>query len=133
MYPLQIFVTMQSRVYIPLLVCSLLAAITVAPSQAEELRRYKSCLMECYRCVKTYGKAVFNGKLCAQNCALTNGASIDAKCYPPSKRSDFQVLLTAECKNMCEQRCAPDFHHDSMDAHACIFTCIISQRKIVAC
>ncbi|RUS79379.1 hypothetical protein EGW08_012870 [Elysia chlorotica] len=124
---------MQPRVCVPLVVCGLLAVMAARPAYGENLRLYKSCLLECYRCVKTYGKVVFNGKLCAQNCALTNGASIDGKCYPPSKRGDFQLLLTAECRALCERRCAPDFHHDSMDAHACIFTCIKTEKDMIAC
>ncbi|GFS26786.1 hypothetical protein ElyMa_007065300 [Elysia marginata] len=124
---------MQYRLYFPVVVCSLLVVMAAGPGRGEDLRMYKSCLLECYRCVKTYGKVVFNGKLCAENCVLTNGASIDGKCYPPSKRGDFELLLTAECRNLCERRCAPDFHHDSMDAHACIFMCIKSHKKMIAC
>ncbi|GFO34716.1 hypothetical protein PoB_006122100 [Plakobranchus ocellatus] len=124
---------MQSRMILPLVVCALLSTITVPSCNGEDLDLYKVCLMECYRCVKTYGKEVYNGKVCALNCLKTKGQSIDSKCYPPTKRGDFKAVLTMECRNLCQRKCAPDFHHDSMDAHACMFTCIISQETIVAC
>lgn len=111
----------------------LCAALVATWCQVDELPMYKECLMECFRCVKTYGKQVYNGKHCAENCAVTNGKSIDVKCDRPTKRTGSRTLPTAKCAQLCSMKCAPDFNQDLVDAHACIFTCIISNEETVIC
>ncbi|CAG5117113.1 unnamed protein product [Candidula unifasciata] len=109
-------------------------AVFIASScQGDELPLYKACLMECFRCVKTYGKQVYNGKLCAENCAGSNGKSIDAKCDSPTKRTANKPMVTSSCAKLCSYKCAQNFLPDSMDAHDCILRCVISGEKMVEC
>ncbi|KAK0056993.1 hypothetical protein Bpfe_013645 [Biomphalaria pfeifferi] len=95
-------------------------------AELEDLPMYKECLMECFRCVKIYGKQIYNGKLCAENCALTSGASIDNKCYPPAKRANNKTQLAAQCIHLCQDGCPSE-------ASACVIMCILSNSKVVEC
>lgn len=47
---------------------------------ATSLGMYRTCLYECLHCVNTWGKDLFDGQLCAENCALSGGNSIDRTC-----------------------------------------------------
>ncbi|CAG5125812.1 unnamed protein product [Candidula unifasciata] len=118
------------KLLVLLLICAILMT---CQCQFEELPMYKACLMECYRCVKTYGKLLYNGKVCAENCAVTNGQSLDSKCDRPTKRTGRKSPPTAACAHLCSNQCGPGYSNDNMDTHACIFTCIISNEQTVAC
>lgn len=100
--------------------------------QVEEHPMVLACLHECYACVKTYGKLVFNGKLCADNCALTSGQSLDTKCGRPTKRTCRKSLPIAARTRLCSNRCGPGFKHD-MDIQACILSCLVSSQQAVVC
>ena len=63
----------------------LLLQTTVAV--ATSLGMYKSCLYECLHCINTWGKVIFNGELCAENCAMSGGATIDTTCTAYFTRS----------------------------------------------
>lgn len=116
-----------------LLSAALMVIFVASSCQGDDLPLYKACLMECFSCVKTYGKQVYNGKLCAENCAESNGKSIDSKCNSPSKRTGKKPMVTSNCAKLCSYKCAPNYLPDSMDAHDCILRCVISGERMVEC
>ncbi|XP_076463811.1 uncharacterized protein LOC143295981 [Babylonia areolata] len=58
---------------------------------AASLGTYKSCLYACLNCVNTWGKDLFNGEKCADNCAMTEGRGIDTTCTSFFVRSSRRV------------------------------------------
>lgn len=99
-----------------------------------DMGMYRACLRECYRCVKIFGKRVYNGKRCADNCVLSNGRSLDTNCDRPSRRMSSRTSPTARCSYMCAVKCGPDFNHYGVDSsHDCVFTCMLSTEQIVTC
>lgn len=63
---------------------SLLALLVLQTNVAiaHSLELYKSCMYECFNCVTTWGKEIFNGQRCVDDCATSEGTSIDLSCKP---------------------------------------------------
>ncbi|KAL8607411.1 hypothetical protein ACOMHN_024436 [Nucella lapillus] len=158
---------------------------TTTTATEVSLGMYKSCLYECLNCVNTWGKDLFNGEKCAENCAVTGGRSIDTTCTAFFTRSSRRVsgarqflhsedltgryrhrlaggytngylgyrgyrnrklghgamafrsypdrrsTLSRDCQQLC-RTCEARFT-SGMDAHSCLYTCVRTQKSVIAC
>jgi hypothetical protein len=76
---------------VAMLVLTSMVFMTSPVTSMQSLNHYKSCLYECLHCVSTWGKELFNGELCAHNCHITKGDSIDSTCRAYFTRSVRQA------------------------------------------
>lgn len=131
-FPFLIYSTAPSSKMMTALPVLFLILSTFSRAEIQELQLYKACLMECFNCVQTYGKTIYNGKLCAENCAISQGRSIDTNCYPPQKRGGNQPSIAQACAKSCHAECSSKLTH-FVDSYSCIFTCILSNKKLINC
>ena len=156
---------------------SVLLILQMTVVVAMSLGLYKSCMYECLNCVNTWGKVLFNGKMCAEQCAQTGGRSIDSTCasffartsrgaavatearYPTRQRGpspDIRMGLSTDYSSVnsgpqrfrsrtsssrsalysaCQRRCrtCETRFNSSMDAHACLYTCVRTRGRVIVC
>lgn len=91
------------------------------PEEPELSPEHKACLYECLTCVELWGDN-YDGATCAEDCALSDGASIDHECkngVDLSKRY-AKWKATVSCKKQCVS-CA--MSSEMYDERACVISC----------
>ena len=84
--------------YPALLVC--LCALLTESSASQ--KTIKLCVSECLSCVTLFGKNMYDGALCAQNCQLSKGRNMDEGC----RNEMFHLIKRSGMKTaMCQKYC----------------------------